>query len=541
MRKKTLIVVLSVVLACAVVAGSVAFSGFAAVAAERVVVQIPPTWEFRFVSHFAAGMARVINNDGTFFVTTDGDFLPYSDEFMETWDIADRATRYAKRNLPTPDLFCVEKDNKYGYKDAADELVLPYTYSQGRDFSEGLACVKNDDGKVGYIDETGKVVVPFMYDDILDSHGSFQDGLALVMLDGKYGYIDKNGNAVIPLTYDFANDFSDGLALVRGKEKYGYIDTNDDAIIPFEYDFASDFSEGLAWVEKDEKLGCIDETGNVIIPFDYEPYYVLSALPYIHKFENGVSWACKDGKYGLISCSNQEVTPFIYDLVYEFYNGIAIVYKNNGSGGDFDNWKLGYVDEEGNEIVPCIYDGLDMPWWRENQSFNEGYAWVKLDGKYGILRDTSYESVPALVTPSLLASPTSSTVLVNGQSVAFDAYNINGNNYFKLRDLAYILNGTEKQFEVGWDEVANAISLTSGQSYTTVGGEMEGKGDGAKTPIPTNSKILFNGQEVLFNAYNIGGNNYFKLRDVGETFNFSVEWDGSQNTIVIDTDRGYTS
>jgi hypothetical protein len=40
------------------------------------------------------------------------------------------------------------------------------------------------------------------------------------------------------------------------------------------------------------------------------------------------------------------------------------------------------------------------------------------------------------------ASPTSSTVLVNGKNVAFDAYNINGNNYFKLRDLAYTLNGT---------------------------------------------------------------------------------------------------
>jgi hypothetical protein len=51
---------------------------------------------------------------------------------------------------------------------------------------------------------------------------------------------------------------------------------------------------------------------------------------------------------------------------------------------------------------------------------------------------------------------------VNGQSVAFNAYNIDGNNYFKLRDLAYALNGTEKQFEVGWDGAANAISLTSG-------------------------------------------------------------------------------
>ena len=45
-----------------------------------------------------------------------------------------------------------------------------------------------------------------------------------------------------------------------------------------------------------------------------------------------------------------------------------------------------------------------------------------------------------------------------GEKKAFDAYNIEGSNYFKLRDLAYVLNGTDKQFEVGWDAAANAIS-----------------------------------------------------------------------------------
>ena len=143
-------------------------------------------------------------------------------------------------------------------------------------------------------------------------------------------------------------------------------------------------------------------------------------------------------------------------------------------------------------------------------------------------------------TPSLTATPTASTVLVNGESVAFDAYNINNNNYFKLRDLAFILSGTETQFEVSWDGTNNAIALTSGKSYTTVGGEMTGKGAGNKTPTPTSSKIYLDGKEVQFTAYTIEGNNYFKLRDIGETFDFEVDWDGSRNTIVIDTSKGYT-
>jgi hypothetical protein len=69
---------------------------------------------------------------------------------------------------------------------------------------------------------------------------------------------------------------------------------------------------------------------------------------------------------------------------------------------------------------------------------------------------------------------------------------------------------------------------------------MTGKGAGDKTPIPTASKIYLDGKEVSFTAYTIEGNNYFKLRDVGQTFDFGVDWDGATSTIVIDTSKGYT-
>lgn len=144
-------------------------------------------------------------------------------------------------------------------------------------------------------------------------------------------------------------------------------------------------------------------------------------------------------------------------------------------------------------------------------------------------------------TPALTATPTASTVLVNGAAVPFDAYNIGGSNYFKLRDLASVLNGTAKQFEVSWDAGANAISLISGQPYTAVGGEMTPGTGTVQTPVPTSSKILLNGTEIALEAYNIGGNNYFKLRDIGSAFNFGVDWDGAANTVIIDTSKKYTA
>lgn len=151
-------------------------------------------------------------------------------------------------------------------------------------------------------------------------------------------------------------------------------------------------------------------------------------------------------------------------------------------------------------------------------------------------------NVHGFTTPEITdpATPTSSTILVNGEKISFDAYTINGNNYFKLRDLAYILSGTQKQFEVEWDSANNAIQLTSSKAYTAVGGEMASKGSGSKTATPTSSKIYLDGTEVSFTAYTIDGNNYFKLRDIGAAFDIGVDWDGANNTIVIDTSKGYT-
>jgi len=40
----------------------------------------------------------------------------------------------------------------------------------------------------------------------------------------------------------------------------------------------------------------------------------------------------------------------------------------------------------------------------------------------------------------ITVNPTTSKVLVNGKIVEFEAYNINGYNYFKLRDLAQAVN-----------------------------------------------------------------------------------------------------
>lgn len=154
-----------------------------------------------------------------------------------------------------------------------------------------------------------------------------------------------------------------------------------------------------------------------------------------------------------------------------------------------------------------------------------------------IVVDEGEPSLPN--TQELTAIPTSSNIYINDMSVSFDAYNINDNNYFKLRDLAYSLNGTEKQFEVSWDSEANVISLLSNKNYTSNDSEMK-KGDGAnKIPVLNKSKILLDNNEIELTAYIVDENSYFKLRDIGKLFDFFVGLDDVNNTIKIDTSMPY--
>ncbi|MCL2838003.1 MAG: BspA family leucine-rich repeat surface protein [Oscillospiraceae bacterium] len=142
------------------------------------------------------------------------------------------------------------------------------------------------------------------------------------------------------------------------------------------------------------------------------------------------------------------------------------------------------------------------------------------------------ESPPELSVP---AEPTAATVLVNGENVSFQAYHIGGRNFFRLRDIAYVLNGTSAQFNVGWDNENNAILLTTNQAYEIIGGEMVNTSDGVTIASSTAATIFLNGEEISFTAYHIGGNNYFMLRHLGYALGFIVDWDEETGTILIIT------
>ena len=60
-----------------------------------------------------------------------------------------------------------------------------------------------------------------------------------------------------------------------------------------------------------------------------------------------------------------------------------------------------------------------------------------------------------------------------------------------------------------------------------------------KATLSTN-RILVDGEEVRLTAYNINGNNYVKLRNIGEQVGFNVYWDSDAKCVQVESGKPYT-
>ena len=145
------------------------------------------------------------------------------------------------------------------------------------------------------------------------------------------------------------------------------------------------------------------------------------------------------------------------------------------------------------------------------------------------------------------AIATNNTIVVSNSADTPDAhvvhpavYKIEGANYFKLRDLAMLLSGSEKQFSVDYDDVSKTVSITSGAPYTPIGGELTGTAAETCSAIVSNNAVLIDGQSVTLAVYKIDGANYFGLRDLGKILDFHVGYHDETKSVFISGARGYT-
>ena len=158
---------------------------------------------------------------------------------------------------------------------------------------------------------------------------------------------------------------------------------------------------------------------------------------------------------------------------------------------------------------------------------------------------------------------------INGKEVTFEKFTINDESYVALRDFAAALNGTGKQFAVGYDAGKKAVTLTTGKAYTMVGTELAADKERLRriaeteklyaetgiyadvnTPlfefdtvnaVGSTSKMYLNGKEVNLKAYSIAGKNYFKVKDLAQLLNVGYAVDSTTGKVALDTAKGFTA
>ena len=187
-------------------------------------------------------------------------------------------------------------------------------------------------------------------------------------------------------------------------------------------------------------------------------------------------------------------------------------------------------------LADIYYGGSEGQWNRITiGEYNEPLSGVTIHYNTPISAGTP--STPAKTTS---AAPTPTVMLstqklaVNGRDIDCEKYNIDGNNFFKLRDLAYVLNGTGSQFEVGFDRPTRTVTITPGAAYTPNGTELGKIVDHSSTAQLSRQTILIDGvKRDDLTVYNIGGNNFFKLRDLGGALGFEADYDAASRTTIV--------
>ena len=127
-------------------------------------------------------------------------------------------------------------------------------------------------------------------------------------------------------------------------------------------------------------------------------------------------------------------------------------------------------------------------------------------------------------------------VTLDGEEVKVGAYDVEGFNYLKLRDVAAIINGKKCQFNVGFDKPTKLITVELAKGYEKVEGDLAEIKDEKAKAIVSVRKILVNGEEKEIKTALINEYNYMQLRDLASLVGLDVKYDKVNKVIMLKSD-----
>ena len=201
-----------------------------------------------------------------------------------------------------------------------------------------------------------------------------------------------------------------------------------------------------------------------------------------------------------------------------------------------DNYEIVNVEMMENASLTdsdAEYDIISPYTTKEKNADNYTYYAINklVVNNYG---SSNTESFYFVVESNIKIVKSSQKVTIDGNAIDCDIYNINGSNYFKIRDLAQLLKNTKAKFNVWYDKAGNNVVIKNGQDYKSIGDELIKSADKNEVIAKENSMGLkADGENIAVESYNINGYNYYKLRDLSVSMGFGVEYNSENNTVDI--------
>jgi hypothetical protein len=228
-----------------------------------------------------------------------------------------------------------------------------------------------------------------------------------------------------------------------------------------------------------------------------------------------------------------------YSAALNFEGGIIRVNPTEAAVGDAvtltavpnEGWQLARIavrDAQGKKVA-TKYLG------------NEKFSFAQPDRNVQIVG--VFAPIPERVVsmPKVLLSP--QRLLVNGAEKRVEAYNIGGTNFFRLRDLAELLKGLPAEFDVEYDAQSNGVTITNEKAYSgsvtgesiATDGQAGGFADKSDSAAISRQAVKIDSRPVFLTAYNIGGNNFFSLRELAYFFGYGVTYDENADAAGIES------
>ena len=304
-----------------------------------------------------------------------------AEDIINSDEDSHRFGKLKKYHYPSDEYSVIKQNGKYGiikydgtyYAEAIydvggfgvfdEDLYVGYNYSEGYssdDIQDIVMCPDESQIKISnFRGGRGIMEHKYIYNKANDKiyYLVFASDSPTILNDDNSGYSDHEVFVVEQYNFDITKNNSKRPweLTEQSAPKFG-ISNKTDILVPCEYDNGCMNDNGeIVALEKDGKWGFFNKNGKQIIDF------VCDSMENKRLFDD---WC----PYGF--AYNQSKYPY---LATEGYIPVKI------------NGKCGYYDTQGNEIIPC---GT----FEEVRPVHNGLAWVKQDGRWGVIKLKNIET-----------------------------------------------------------------------------------------------------------------------------------------------------